>query len=205
MRCIIHAPATNSLNPRNRNSEYRFESHRGNLESFRPRNTPGLGVCTYNYLDATQLKLLTATVPLSLSLSLLRSLFVSVSFSLVDYLRANRVSHGYSSSFPRGKIGSFFRFSQLAFVVLVLQSLNQELNEFLWPTMKDRVVCLERYFSFLRIGFRVFGEGSEGDYPFLGFISYGQSEKGTLWQGLERIIDFVSGSNEEIINIFLSM
>lgn len=67
-----------------------------------------------------------------------------------------------------------------------------------------RVICLERSFSFFRIGFRVFGEGSEGDYPFLGFISYGQSEKGTLWQGLERVIDFVSRSNEEIIDIFLS-
>lgn len=46
--------------------------------------------------------------------------------------------------------------------------------------MKGRVVCLECSFSFFRIEFRVFGEGSEGDYPFLSFISYGQSEKGTF-------------------------
>lgn len=110
---VLYTPRliTNSLNPRNRNSEYRFESHRGNLESFRPRHSLSLGICTYNYLDATQLESLTATLlqflslsfsALSLSLSLFPWLII---FAQIEYLT------NVFLFFPRGKVGSFFRFS----------------------------------------------------------------------------------------------
>ena len=141
MRCIIHAPATNSLNPRNRNSEYRFESHRGNLESFRPRNSLGLGVCTYNYLDATQLEPLTATLLQFLSLSLSLSLSaLSLSLSLFPWLIIFAQIEYLTNVFlffSRGKIGCFFRFSPPISVVLILQRLNRKIGyEFLWPTTK---------------------------------------------------------------------